>query len=151
MGMNVSVTGPTVRQIDSTRSASPVSRPRASSSKHSSHHAVTGTSQLTINTQDTSGNPITGYYAVLNQSSNVQATGFTPANFNLEDGVAYTVQVDNYGNCHFDHWVDTGSASSSRTVSISGASTYTAVTPPGLSRLRCSSSANRDDGPLSRS
>ena len=50
----------------------------------------TGTSQLTINTQDTNGNPITGYYTVLNQSSNVQATGYTPATFNLQNGQTYT-------------------------------------------------------------
>jgi hypothetical protein len=86
-----------------------------------------GTSQLTIATQDTSGNILTGFYAVVNQSSTVVGTGFTPASFTLNEGQSYSVQVDNYGNCHFDHWLDTGSSAFSRTVSISSNTQYTAV------------------------
>ena len=80
-----------------------------------------------MTTQDTSGSPISGYYTVLNQSSNVQATGFTPTTLNLQNGQTYTVQVDDYGSCHFDHWLDTGSTTRARTVDINSATAYTAV------------------------
>jgi YVTN family beta-propeller protein len=86
-----------------------------------------GTSQLTISTQDTSGNALSGYYTVLNQSGSVVASGFTPHAFTLNDGQTYTVQVDNFGGCTFSHWSDTGSTTYYRTVSISSDTAYTAV------------------------
>lgn len=92
----------------------------------SAAHAQT-TSQLTITTQDTDGNPVYGYYTVLNYSGHIEATGFTTATFTLTDGDTYSVQVDNYGACSFDHWLDTGSTSYSRTVSITSDTQYTAV------------------------
>jgi hypothetical protein len=89
--------------------------------------APSGTSPLTIETLDTSGNAISGYYTVLNQSGSIVSTSFTPASFHLYDGQNYSVQVDGYGSCHFDHWLDTGSTTFYRTVSIDAATTYTAV------------------------
>ena len=71
-------------------------------------HAVTATSQLTIKTVDTNRNPIYGFFTVLNQSNTIVATGFTTAAFTLNNGQTYTVQVDNYGSCHFNNWADTG-------------------------------------------
>jgi YVTN family beta-propeller protein len=85
------------------------------------------TSQLTISTQDPSGNPTTGFYTVLNQSGSVVATGFTTHAFTLNDGQTYTVQVDGYGSCAFGHWLDSGSTTFYRTVSIASNTAYTAV------------------------
>jgi hypothetical protein len=89
--------------------------------------AMPGDSRLTISTKDTNGNPISGYYTVVNESGSIAATGFTTATFTLTDGQGYTVQVDNYGSCHFDHWQDTGSKTFWRSVSITGDTQYTAV------------------------
>jgi hypothetical protein len=90
-------------------------------------HAVSSTSKLAIGTQDTTGKTIYGYYAVLNQTGKIVATGFSTATFTLNNGQTYTVQVDNFGSCYFDHWTDTGSTTSWRTVSISSDTSYTAV------------------------
>jgi len=100
------------------------------------------TSQLTITSQDTSGNTLTGYYAVLNQSGTVMATGLTPASFTLNNGQTYTVQVDNYGACNFAYWADTGSMIFYRTVSISSNTSYTAVINCGASTSSTSSSSS---------
>ena len=89
-------------------------------------HAQSGTSQLTITSQNTSGATITGYYTVLNYSGSVQQTGFT-LTFTVSNGESYSVQVDNYGSCSFVHWADTGSQVSSRVVNISSDTTYAAV------------------------
>jgi hypothetical protein len=85
------------------------------------------TSSLTVNTQDTTGNVITGYYTVLYQNGQVVATGFSPATFTLNNGQTYTVQVQDYGNYVFDHWLDTGSATRDRPISVSSNTPITAV------------------------
>ena len=103
---------------------------------------TSNTPSLTISTQNTEGNVITGYYTVLNQSSSIVATGFTPAPFTLNSGQTYTVQVDNYGSCQFDHWADTGSKVDVRTVSISSNAAYTAVMNCGGSSALTISSQN---------
>src|SRR5439155_15161914 len=54
-------------------------------------------------------------------------TGFTPAAFTLNNGQSYTIQVDDYGSSHFDHWADTGSTSASRSISITSNAQLTAV------------------------
>ena len=87
----------------------------------------TGSVQLTINTVDSSGSPMPGYYVVLNQSSNIVATGFTSNTFTLNSGQTYTVQVDGYQSCVFLHWSDTGSVVDGRTVSITSDTELTAV------------------------
>jgi hypothetical protein len=84
-------------------------------------------SSLTVESQNTSGTTISGYYTILYQGGNVVATSFTPATFALNDGQSYVVQVGNYSNCQFNHWADTGSTSSSRTISISADTQITAV------------------------
>ncbi|MGA2665184.1 MAG: PQQ-binding-like beta-propeller repeat protein [Nitrososphaerales archaeon] len=86
------------------------------------------TSSLTVASQDTAGGTITGYYVTLYDSSmRTVGTGFTPADFTLDDGQTYAVQADGYGGCAFDHWADTGSTSSQRTISISEDAQITAV------------------------
>jgi hypothetical protein len=87
-----------------------------------------GTPQLTVNTEDSSGNAITGYYAVLDQSGNAVATGFSPATFAVSGGQTYVLEVENYGSCIFDHWADTGNTDSQRTfTAASSAQVLTAV------------------------
>jgi hypothetical protein len=90
---------------------------------------TSATPQLTITTEDTNGNPVSGFFTVLNQSSSntIAGTGFTPYTFTLNGDTFYTVQVDNYQNCHFDHWLDTGSTNPSRTVQLVSNVQYTAV------------------------
>jgi len=117
------------------------------------------TSQLTVNSQDNNGNPITGYFTTLSQNGNQIAMGFTPAIFTLNDSQTYTVQVGSFGNFMFDHWLDTGSANVTRDVSITSNSTITAVyktvpqPPTGLiasavssSQINLSWTAPSDDG-----
>ena len=84
-------------------------------------------SQLTVTSQDLSGAPISGYYTVLYQGASTISTSFTPAVFTLSDGQTYAVQVDSYGSCNFDHWLDTGSTVPSRSISISANTQLTAV------------------------
>lgn len=88
--------------------------------------AVAATSRLTIQTVDTNGNEIPGYYTVLFQGGNVISTGFSPIAFTLTNGGQYAVQVQNYGAYVFDHWTD-GSTSQTRTVSITSDTTLVAV------------------------
>lgn len=63
---------------------------------------------LTVSTVDQNGDPISGYYTVLNQSNTILATGYTTAQFNVGYSQEYTVQVDNYGSCTFSHWANDG-------------------------------------------
>lgn len=85
------------------------------------------TSTLTVKSQQTGGTTITGMYTVLSQNGNTVATGFTPAQFTLSNGQTYTVTVANYGNNIFSNWLDTGSTSSTRTVTTSTSLILTAV------------------------
>lgn len=100
------------------------------------------TSQLTVNSQDSSGNTISGYFVELSQNGNQIATGFTPATFDLNNGEQYTVQVQDYGDFVFDHWFDTGSTDRNRQISTSSNTEITAVyrditapPPPGQSKI----------------
>ncbi len=86
------------------------------------------TYKLTVNTQDMSGNPIYGYYTVESLlSGQVIATAYSPATFTLNSGQTYLISVDGYANYVFDHWLDTGSTDSSRTISLSSNTNITAV------------------------
>ena len=89
---------------------------------------VSGTASVTVQSQNTNGQKITGYEMLLyNSAGSLAATGFTPAAFTLNDGQAYTLVADSYGSCNFDHWADTGSTSNSRTITISTNTALTAV------------------------
>jgi DNA-binding beta-propeller fold protein YncE len=97
------------------------------------------TAQLTVDTVDTTGQALSGYYTVLYQGSDggggggAVASGFSPASFALDIGQQYTVQVDDYGSCQFDHWADTGSTSALRTISVTSDTQLTAVYNCGTS------------------
>jgi hypothetical protein len=86
----------------------------------------TGTSKLTVASQDTNGNALTGFYTALFQNGNEVGTGYTTATYTLNDGQSYTIQADSYGNCFFVHWAD-GSTSASRSISITSNTQITAV------------------------
>ncbi len=96
--------------------------------------ASSGTSLLTVKTQLSGGGATSGFFTVLYQSGNVAATGFTPAQFTLNNGHPYIVEVQGYGSYYFQYWLDTGSVTPDRTVSISASLSLTAVLcngPPG--------------------
>jgi hypothetical protein len=82
---------------------------------------------LTVNTQYSTGQPITGLWTTLAQNGQVVATGFSPARFNLVPGQQYVVTVSNYQTYVFERWQDTGSPSAARPISVSQASTITAL------------------------
>jgi hypothetical protein len=104
--------------------------------------------QLTIIAKDTGGQTIAGYHATLYDSGgNTIADGFTPATFALEKGASYTVQVSDYGQCHFDHWADTGSASAARSITITDPTSITAIYGCGSSS---SSSSGGEGGSTSK-
>jgi hypothetical protein len=82
---------------------------------------------LTINSQYASGQPLTGMWTTLSQNGQTVATGFSPAQFSLASGQQYVAAISNYGSIIFDHWADNGSTNAARTVSITQATTLTAV------------------------
>jgi hypothetical protein len=121
--------------------------PPSNVSSATTNQAIT-TSTLTVSTQDSNRNAITGYYTELDQNGNYVASGFTPYTFTLNNGQTYTVSVNNYGNYQFDHWLDTGSVTASRVISISSNGIITAVyrtipqSPTGLTATASSSQIN---------
>ncbi|MGI0019055.1 MAG: Ig-like domain-containing protein [Nitrososphaera sp.] len=82
---------------------------------------------LTVNTQYSTGQPISGLWTTLARNGQVVASGFSPIQFNLASGQQYVVTVGNYQSFIFERWQDTGSTSASRAVSISQGTTITAL------------------------
>ena len=89
--------------------------------------AQTTTSHLTVFSQDNNGNLLTGFFTTLSQNGNQITTGFTPADFTLNNDQTYAVNVQNFGKYMFDHWLDTGSTDANRIISITSNSSITAV------------------------
>jgi hypothetical protein len=88
----------------------------------------TGTSQLAVASQSTTGTTITGFWTVLyDQTGTVLATGYTPVGFTLSNGQNYQVEADSYGSCNFAYWQDNGSTSYLRTISINSNTNLVAV------------------------
>jgi hypothetical protein len=87
----------------------------------SSTTTTSGTSNLIVDSENTLGNAITGYYTVLYSSSgSILSTQFTPATYTLKNGATYSIQADSYGSCTFAYWKGGGiSGSTSDPVSIS--------------------------------
>ncbi len=88
-----------------------------------------GTSTLTINTQEQNGTAITGIFIALEDpvNSTVLAWGYSPASFTLQNGVSYVVVPSDCNNIAFDNWPDTGSHVRERTVSITNNTLMTAI------------------------
>ena len=82
---------------------------------------------LSINTQYSTGQSLTGMWAVLSQNGQTVASGFSPVQFSLSSGQQYSVAVSNYGSAVFDHWADNGSTNPVRPVTITQATTLTAI------------------------
>jgi hypothetical protein len=96
--------------------------------------SVGGTSTLTVGSTVNGGGSISGFYTVLYQNGVVVATGYTPAQFKVNNGQSYVVQVQGYNSYYFQYWVDTGSVNFDRTVTPTGSMSLTAVLcngPPG--------------------
>lgn len=85
------------------------------------------TCQLTVNTEDSQGNTIKGYWTVLSQNGATVATGFSPSSFSLNSGQQYSVAAADYGSYVFDHWKDNGSTIRDRPVSTAADSSITAI------------------------
>src|SRR5256712_449865 len=97
-------------------------------SNEASARTATTTSTLTVTTQDTKGNAITGLYIELSQGGTIIATGYSPVNFTLNNGIQYSIAPDpGFGSYTFDHWLDTGSTVNPRSISINANTQITAV------------------------
>ena len=83
--------------------------------------------ELTIKSQDTNGNTISGYWTVLYDSNNVLKIGFTPVTFTLNPGQQYKIGMGNFGSYSFDHWLDNNSPTNPRNISIDGSMQLTVV------------------------
>ena len=81
---------------------------------------------LTIESQYTSGTPITGLYTVVESSSgSVLSTGFTTFSYTGTAGSTYTIAVDDYGTHHFIQWSN-GSTNRLLTLSLGQSTTLIA-------------------------
>jgi hypothetical protein len=90
-------------------------------------YAVYKIAKLTVNSQDSAGHRLDGFWITIAENGQVTQTGFTPVQFQLVSGRQYTLSVSNYGQWAFDHWLDNGSTNPNRTVSITQATSLTAV------------------------
>lgn len=97
----------------------------------SSTTSTSSTSNLIVDSENTLGNAITGYYTVLYSSSgSVLSTQFTPATYTLNNGATYSIRADSYGSCTFAYWQGgglSGSTSDPAKISISSQTTIYAV------------------------
>ncbi|MDA4117180.1 MAG: hypothetical protein OK455_02430 [Thaumarchaeota archaeon] len=84
------------------------------------------TSQLTVDSQDTNGNALNGYYTVVMKDGVQTAADWLPTTFTLQRGQTYSVIVSDYGGYVFDHWSD-GSLSRIRAFSISSNTEVSAI------------------------
>jgi hypothetical protein len=92
---------------------------------------TTTTGSLAVNSVDLSGNPITGLWTVLRDTSgNTLAQGFTPTTFTVTSGSTYVVHVGNYNNDVFNHWSN-GGTTSYYTITPTQATTLTAYYSTG--------------------
>ncbi|MEW6604739.1 MAG: PQQ-dependent sugar dehydrogenase [Thermoproteota archaeon] len=84
------------------------------------------TAELTIRSEDQSGDTITGMYTIIEDSDgNMLEEGYTPLTFEGEVGSTYTVSVADFRDREFDHW-DDGSDDRERTVTLEEDTTITA-------------------------
>ena len=82
---------------------------------------------LTVGSQDSAGNVISGYSATLFDSSGrAVAGGFTPATFTLNTGQQYSVGMGDFGTYTFDRWSDESTANP-RSISITANTQLTAI------------------------
>jgi len=85
------------------------------------------TFHLTVNMQSDHGTTLTGYFIQLKQNGITVESGSSLQTFTLISNQQYTIKVNDYGNYAFDHWLDTGSTSSDRNISVSSDTSIVAV------------------------
>ncbi len=85
------------------------------------------TCKLTVTTQVTTGNTLTGMYVELDQNGQKVSSGSSPATFTLNNGAQYTVGAGSFGTYTFAYWLDSGSTTNPRPISISSDTQLTAV------------------------
>jgi len=90
---------------------------------------------MTVNSADVAGNLFNGMWTTISKDGSVIKTGYTPLSFSALSGATYQVTVANYGNYVFDHW-DSGSTSSTRSVSASKDTTITAYYSTGPKQVK---------------
>jgi len=84
------------------------------------------TVSVTVKSVDLNGNPITGMWTELHDSSGkLLKTGYTPITFKVNPGVQYTVVAANYQTTIFNHWND-GTTTSSKTITPTKSAILTA-------------------------
>ncbi len=94
-----------------------------------------GQPSLAISSVDQNSNTITGFYTGLENSGGYQInSGYTPVTFTgLTLNAQYTVYVDNYGSCTFNHWLDNGNIDRERTFTATQSYSFVAVYSCGSS------------------
>jgi glucose/arabinose dehydrogenase len=65
-----------------------------------------GKSQIFVNTTDSDGNEIGGYYTTLWQNGAMVQDAFSKMSFIVGNNQTYSVAVSDFGNFVFDHWSD---------------------------------------------
>src|SRR2546428_1835617 len=83
-------------------------------------------STITVNAITANNEVLHQWVTVTDSSNTIIAKGFTPATFSVTSGSQYTVHVLNFQNTIFNHW-DDGSTDSSRTITPTQDTTYTAI------------------------
>src|SRR2546425_1014320 len=120
-----STTSTTASTTSSTSSSSATTS--TTSTTATSTTTSNGTPNLMVNTQDTTGAALTGYWTELSQNGQPLANAYTPATYALNRGQTYTLDADGYASCSFDHWLDTNSPNNLRDISIISDTSLTAV------------------------
>ena len=84
------------------------------------------TSKAVIITVDASGHSVTGFWTTLSQNGATINSGYTHIDFSVNNGQQYGITVSSFSRV-FDHWQDTGSTNSARTISITQDKAFIAV------------------------
>jgi hypothetical protein len=85
-----------------------------------------GYSSINVNTIDSSGGPLHGYYTTLWQNGTMLQSCFSDCSFSVGAGT-YQVGVSNFGGSIFDHWTD-GVKTASHTVVVGSSSSVISLT-----------------------
>ena len=85
-------------------------------------------STISVTSIDQNGSTIFGYYTIISDAQGkVMGTGYTKVSFPTNAGEQYTVQMEGYGKCVFDHWSNGVTSSEQVVVAKSGDEPLTAV------------------------
>jgi hypothetical protein len=76
---------------------------------------VPTTAEVTVQSEDLAGSPITGMWTEISAGGTVVNTGYTSLTYTADTDTQYEICVSDYQNLVFDHWED-GSTNSCRTI-----------------------------------